>query len=253
MTLPWITAHTGCMNTPDNSLESLRAGLAAGADIVEVDVGATKDLVPVLLHDNKIVLEARGACLLSELTYEELKNDRIYERHGGGFHPLVSLADILPIVKESGKRVNLDLKDDACIGPMAELVHQAGMLDQVFLSGAETERALYLQENHPEFNKLLNATGELFQQADYPDAIRKTCEDALAASCIGINIHYGFCRPELMELASSHGLPIYVWTVNEEQEMRRMIELGVRSITTRNVPLLATVLSTFKNRLGGIT
>ncbi|OQP06094.1 hypothetical protein B1691_17245, partial [Geobacillus sp. 47C-IIb] len=55
MKRPLITAHTGCMNTPPNSIESILEGIKAGADIIEVDVRATKDGVAVLLHDEKIV------------------------------------------------------------------------------------------------------------------------------------------------------------------------------------------------------
>ena len=42
-----ITAHTGCEGTPDNSLDSIRAGVAAGADIVEIDLHFLPDGTPV--------------------------------------------------------------------------------------------------------------------------------------------------------------------------------------------------------------
>ena len=46
-----ITAHTGCMNTEENSLESIKVGVENGADIIEFDLYFTKTGEPVLSHD----------------------------------------------------------------------------------------------------------------------------------------------------------------------------------------------------------
>jgi glycerophosphoryl diester phosphodiesterase len=229
------------MNTPDNSLESLEAGLRSEADIMEVDVGVTMDGVPVLFHNSKVVLEYRGECRLADVTFKQLSADKAVDEHSGEHRRIVSLAEILPIVKAGSKRVNLDLKSDGCIEPVAKMVNEAGMLDQVLLSGAEANRAKLLQQHSPELKKLLNASSKLFKEADYQSAVKQTCSDALEACCIGININHIYCRPELIEAAASVNLPVYVWTVNQEDDMKRMIELGVYSITTRNVDMLVRV------------
>jgi glycerophosphoryl diester phosphodiesterase len=248
MLLPLITAHTGCMNTPDNSLESLDAALHSRVDIVEVDVGVTKDLVPVLHHNSKVQLASRGECRLADVMFEQLSADKVIDEHSGEQRRIVSLAEILPTIKASNKRVNLDLKSDDCIEPVAKMVNEAGMLGQVLLSGAEASRAKLLQHHCPELNKLLNASSKLFKETEYTSALKQTCEDALAACCIGININHIYCRAELIEAASSVNLPVYVWTVNQEGDMIRMIELGVHSITTRNVDGLVRVCAAFGAR-----
>ena len=48
---PLITAHSGCMGTPQNSLASVEKGIACGADFIEVDLNFTEDGTPVLSHD----------------------------------------------------------------------------------------------------------------------------------------------------------------------------------------------------------
>ncbi|MFC4602026.1 glycerophosphodiester phosphodiesterase family protein [Cohnella hongkongensis] len=40
---PFIIAHTGCENTPCNTLLSAQAGKSAGAELLEVDVRVTQD------------------------------------------------------------------------------------------------------------------------------------------------------------------------------------------------------------------
>ena len=46
-----ITAHTGCLGTKLNSLDSLRAALESGANAVEFDIRFQSDGTPVLSHD----------------------------------------------------------------------------------------------------------------------------------------------------------------------------------------------------------
>ncbi|WP_223069674.1 glycerophosphodiester phosphodiesterase [Paenibacillus caui] len=106
------------------------------------------------------------------------------------------------------------------------------------MSGCGTERALLAQRKHPELRKLLNAGSNLFLTEEYSAAVEKTCRDALEASCFGLNIHYQLVRMELLERAAHYGLPVYVWTIDEEVMMERFVNMGVASITTRNVETL---------------
>ena len=48
---PLITAHSGCMRTPQNSIASVVKGIECGADFIEVDLNFAEDGTPVLSHD----------------------------------------------------------------------------------------------------------------------------------------------------------------------------------------------------------
>ena len=69
-----VTAHTGCEGTRDNSLESISAGYAAGADIVEFDLRFDAEGKGILSHDedekNPVTLEA---ALEAVASYESLR------------------------------------------------------------------------------------------------------------------------------------------------------------------------------------
>ncbi|AJY74043.1 glycerophosphodiester phosphodiesterase [Paenibacillus beijingensis] len=237
---PFITAHTGCMKTPDNTLLSVEAGIRAGADIIEDDIRVTKDRIPVLAHDDAIYTVDGGEYLISKHDFKELSELEI-KAHGndGRLHGLCKLEDMLKLLQASDKMANLDLKTDDSIEASAYLVTQYGMLDQVILSGCEKERALLVNRFRPELKKLLNANADLFLALDYKEAVIATCEEAMAASCLGINIHYRFVSSELLEYAASRGLPVCVWTVDDREGMKTFIGKGVYSITTRNVSVLA--------------
>ncbi len=81
-TFPLITAHTGCMGTPDNTLRSVESALKHGADVVEDDIRITRDGVLVLAHDDAVSLPDGTRYSISQMTYAELSELDI-EAHNG--------------------------------------------------------------------------------------------------------------------------------------------------------------------------
>jgi len=228
---PLITAHTGCMGAPDNSAESASLGIAHGADIVEDDIRATRDGVLVLSHDDDIELTDGTTGSIAGMTLAEL-NARMDT-------PLQLLEPVLKSVVDAGRRMNLDIKADDSIAPVSELVDKLGFTDRVFLTGCEFSRAIQVSECHPRLRKLLNIDVRVYRSLPYPEAVRKMCEQAREAGCFGLNLPYQIVQPSLLEAAKDAGLDVYIWTVNEESQMSSFAQMGVRSITTRNVDVLA--------------
>jgi glycerophosphoryl diester phosphodiesterase len=237
---PLITAHSGCMNKPDNTLASAKTGLELGADLVEDDIRITLDGILVLAHDDIIHLPDGTEYSVFQKTYRELCELDISTRQGAQTETicLATLESLLLLIKATSKIANLDLKVDECVKPVSDLLQKYDMLDQVILSGCESDRAMKVKRVNPKLQKLLNADSRLFLTLDYKEAVEITCNDALAAACCGINIDYRLVSLQLVETAKNKNLPILVWTVNEEAEMKRMVEMGVHSITTRNVEAL---------------
>ncbi|UVI30215.1 glycerophosphodiester phosphodiesterase [Paenibacillus spongiae] len=224
---PLITAHTGCEGMPDNSMQSVLAALQSGADVIEEDIRITGDGVLVCAHDD-LIETPEGELSIAASSYLQL----------GG---LVRLEDFVARLKEAGKKINLDLKVDECIEAVSAFVRQYDLGDQAFLSGCHSARALLVEQRAPELKRLLNADAELFRTSGYDEAVQTTIAQALAAGCFGININYRFVKPELIAAAAAAGLPVLVWTVQEAADMRRMIEWGVRSVTTCDVSKLVGI------------
>jgi glycerophosphoryl diester phosphodiesterase len=84
-----IIGHRGAAGLArENSLEALRAGFEAGADILEFDVRLTKDKVPVVVHDFHTFRTHRDLSIISRLTFQELtkRTEKL---------PITPLADVL--------------------------------------------------------------------------------------------------------------------------------------------------------------
>jgi len=235
---PLITAHTGCMGMPDNSMASGRAALALGVDIIEDDIRATKDGIVVLSHDDEIRMASGERASLSGMTYRELQET--------AETPVVALEELLMLVKGSDTMINLDMKSDEALEPVSRLIQRTDMADRVFMTGCFYERALKAKSLVPELRKLLNVNAQHFRTMAYEEAVSQSCKEALDAGCFGLNVPYQVLNGRMMEIAEDAGLPVYVWTIDEAEEMRRCAELGVRSITTHAVDILQAVKANWK-------
>ncbi len=99
----WLMAHRGWPDRyPENSLSGMRAALKAGARLVEFDVQLTRDLVPVVLHDEHLGRVAGRDQRITALDADQAESirvgerDRFGERFGG--EPLPRLEQMLELV-----------------------------------------------------------------------------------------------------------------------------------------------------------
>jgi glycerophosphoryl diester phosphodiesterase len=68
-----IIGHRGAGGiAPENTMASFRAGLESGADMLEFDVRLTKDRVPVVIHDSRLIRTHRLRESIAGVTLKEL-------------------------------------------------------------------------------------------------------------------------------------------------------------------------------------
>lgn len=230
---PIVTAHTGCMSHRDHSLASLRSAMALGADVYEEDIRVTRDGVLVFAHDDELILTNGQKASISSLAFSEL-NEHFDEDQ-------LQPESALKWIKHFGKKMNLDVKTTDALEAALALVTKLDMVDDVFLSGCGYSAALEAARRTSPFRKLLNVDIGSFGEMSYSQAVIRACEEAWETDCFGLNIPYPLVRKELLRAAQREDLAVYVWTVAEEEDMRRLAGMGVDSITTREVGRLTKV------------
>ena len=68
-----VAGHKGnCVKKCENTMPAFRAGVADKSDMIECDVRLTKDLVPILMHDETLDRTTLGTGKVCEMTYEEI-------------------------------------------------------------------------------------------------------------------------------------------------------------------------------------
>lgn len=210
-----VTAHAGCMNTADDSLESIWAGISEGADIVEVDVRFSREDVPVLSHDPF--------------------NPALAEN-------LVRLEEVLQVIKVfSNVLINIDMKEIKGIRSLNQLLSKTGMQERVFLTGLKPDLIPTVRQECAGIPYLVDFTPKFWRLKD-PGYLNGLVEMVKSLKAIGINPNYKFAAQQLVEAFHEADMKVYVWTVDNEEQMRKMIHLGVDSITSRRVDLLVKVV-----------
>ena len=73
-----VIAHRGASAyAPENTLAAFRRAIASGVGVIEIDLRATKDGVPVILHDETLNRTTNGSGAVANYTLEELKEGEL--------------------------------------------------------------------------------------------------------------------------------------------------------------------------------
>jgi len=247
-TRPIVIAHRGNSGVaPANTLIALRQAIELGVDMIEIDVNLTKDYIPVLIHDKNIENTTNGKGLVSSFTLADLKQLDVGSWKGKQFadERIPTLAEALDVAKG---RVYLavDLKDESAILEMVKVIQDADMKDDVIICGCDVPTAQKVRRFDDQLTIVLNVDSELNELAkreDKSEFIREYVRQACYAHLSALNVNYKHVNEDLIKRAHLKALPVWTWTVDDEDDMRRLIEMGVDAIYTNWPEKLLKILS----------
>lgn len=200
-----ITAHTGCMDTKPNTIESIITGFNSGADIVEIDVRFNKNNEPVLSHD--------------------IINDNI------NYTTLSQAFDLLK--KYSNKKMNIDIKEFGNIKSIQTLAESKSVTNQIFLTGIEEDSAPLVKSNCPNIPYYLNFSKKS-GMTKFESYIKFLIDKTKTSGAIGINLNKESCNDKLIERFRKEQLLVSLWTVSDTVKDKVYLDMDVDNITCKN-------------------
>ncbi|MFJ2952354.1 glycerophosphodiester phosphodiesterase [Streptomyces sp. NPDC087226] len=207
----------------ENTLASLRSALRLGADAVETDVRLTRDGVPVLLHDGTLKRLWGHDRPLSSLTWEEVS-----ALTDGG---VPTLSDALAAT--DGGRMMIDLPgtpDVRAVRRIVDVVRERDARDRVYYC-AGAAAMLAVRAADPSAEIALTRTTVAPARAGLLEAIRPRW----------LNYRFGLVDRALADRVHGDGRLLSVWTPDTRRSMRRLLSLGVDSITTNRIDVLCAL------------
>lgn len=207
----------------ENTLASLRSALHLGADAVETDVRLTRDGVPVLLHDGTLKRLWGHDRPLSSLTWEEVS-----ALTDGG---VPTLSDALAAT--DGGRMMIDLPgtpDVRAVRRVVDVVRERDARDRVYYC-AGAAAMLAVRAADPSAEIALTRTTVAPARAGLLEAIRPRW----------LNYRFGLVDRALADRVHGDGCLLSVWTPDTRRSMRRLLSLGVDSITTNRIDVLCAL------------
>ncbi len=233
---PEIIAHRGASwDAPENTVPAYELAWEMGAHAVETDVYLSADGEVVCLHDRNLRRTTGLDARVDELTWEELQELdagawKGEEWEGVGIPLLSELLALTP----PGGRFFVDVKSGVDSVPaIVDVIRESGIDDQVVIIAFSKAVCEAFVEHAPDLPvKWLVGTQRDEETGEWLPIDPARVQEAVDAGFTGINVGWGGAHPELMEAAEAAGTRLYVWTVNELDVARRMVEWGASGITT---------------------
>ncbi|MGI6437786.1 MAG: glycerophosphodiester phosphodiesterase [Sphaerochaeta sp.] len=244
-----VAHRGGALLAPENTLEAFQAGIASGADQLELDIHLSKDDVIIVMHDPTLQRTASQSGAIRDYTAAELKQFNAASVHPG--HPpleIPTLKEVLDLVKDTDLELQIEIKVDkdgngyeGIEERLIALLKEYELIDRSIVISFDFPTLARIQELQPSLR-----TGALVSRAYMskigskgPKAVAEGIK-ALQVNYIGIN--HTYLSPALHQELRNQELGIGAWTVNDEEAMKKIAALGVDFITSDRPDLLVATL-----------
>jgi glycerophosphoryl diester phosphodiesterase/membrane-associated phospholipid phosphatase len=250
-----VIAHSGAQAyAPTNTTEAFDLALEQGADVLEMDLQRTADGEVVVIHDGTVDRTTDGTGAVADLTlaevqdldagwYLELDGETPFRGRGVRIPTLAEILETYPDVP-----LNIELKTDggiAIIAPVIDLLREHGRDDgSVTVSSFDRDYLQPVRQQLPEVPTNMpegETTGFYVRQLiglhpwwTPPGEVFQVPE-----------VHEGrqVVTPRFVRAAERLGVDVEVWTVNDPEQMHRLLDAGVHGIMTDVPDVLGEVLA----------
>lgn len=228
--------HVDDLTGMENSLSSFRRAVQEGYRYIETDVHATADGEVVVHHDETLDRTTDGHGRVADLPWTEVRLARV-----GGREPIARLADVLEELPETF--FNIDVKSDSAVEPIIALLRKAKALQRVCLASFSDNRLARLRrQGGPQ---LLTSMGPRSAGALWAAGRIPFAGLAVRGQVAQVPVSQGRLKvvdEKFVKAAHRRALEVHVWTIDDEADMRALLDLGVDGLVTDRPDVLRQVL-----------
>ncbi|REF34649.1 glycerophosphodiester phosphodiesterase [Thermasporomyces composti] len=222
----------------ENSMTAFANAIELGYRYLETDVHATADGVLVAFHDPTLDRVTDRSGRIADLPYAEVARARI-----AGREPIPTLAEILGTWPDV--RVNIDVKHENAIRPLAEAVAKTNAHDRICVSSFSGHRtkAVYRLLG-PRVATGATPLGVASLTVPLPQLLRRLVLSD--AACVQVPVSFRGLRivtPDFVDRVHALGKQVHVWTIDDAAQMNDLLDMGVDGIITDRIDTLRDVLT----------
>lgn len=189
-----------------------------GAGEIETDVYLSADAVPVISHDPDIKTDT-GTLKIKDTRLDEIKQATVRGE------PVPTLQETIDVCMETGMTVNIEIKDrsPAVLSEVADVIRNNDLYDRCQVSCFKFAALKKMKE--------VDSRVPLGYLA-VPVLKWRQLRLAAELGCVSVNPLYRTTTKKYVDAAHALGLEVKVWAVNEDRDIRRMIEIGADCVMT---------------------
>lgn len=250
--LPRVVAHRGdSANYPENTLPAFISASKMDIDIIETDVHLTKDGELVIWHDDTLERNTNGTGTLESHTLEELKAldaGYTFTTDGGKTFPfrgkgvqLCTLDEALKACPDS--RFNIDLKsqEEEIAEVFIRIIRENKAEDRICCASFHLKNLQKVRALAPDILTSITTAEVIPRVLFRPFFSNKPSKRKIIFQVPVAQGIFKVITPKFIEKWHKKDAVIMVWTINEEEEMRRLFKLGVDAVMTDNPRLVIKV------------
>lgn len=246
-----VIAHRGASGiAPENTLSAIKEAMAMGADMIELDIRQTRNGTVVIIHDKTVSRTSDGKGSVKDFTFEELGSLDA----GSWFHPgfknekIPSLDSILQEVKDKAKLL-IEVKENRYSGiekNIVQLLNKHAAKDWCIIQSFETGVLNNIKNLDPsiEIHKLV--IGNIRGLPLHIDNCIRLGSIYKYNEVAAININFKLLNKKIIQKIHGQGQKVNTWTVNDPEDMKKMIEMDVDGIITNYPDQLIKVLGQYR-------
>lgn len=214
--------HRGAKgHAPENTLRSFEKAVELGVDMVEVDVHCHPEEL-LVLHDHRLerTEDGRGRVADADLAY-------IRGLDAGDGERIPTVGEVIECI-DRRVQINFELKTGfgtaRLLADELERQQAAGRLDadQVLVSSFDHHELLAMSQHRPDIR-----LGVL-----YAGVPLDLAADAERLGAWSAHLHVDFCPQTFIADARRRGLKVLIYTANEDDDIERLLRLGVDGLFT---------------------
>jgi glycerophosphoryl diester phosphodiesterase len=228
MPTPLVIAHRGDSSRAlENSLEAIRLAMSIPVDMIEFDIRKSRDSVLYMMHD-----ERTGRTCQTDISIEKSLSDDIAKVRLRNGETVPTLDDVLGLV--AGKvGLNIEVKSEGAGELTAARLAASGYRGDILVSSFKEAEVLAVRGVAPQI-----AVAGIFD-VFAPSEVKAYRTKKYTV----ISLNRKTVTRELVALLHERGIEVYVWTVDDEPEMRKLIEWGVDGIYSNRPVVLKKLLA----------
>jgi len=239
---PLIIAHRGASGlAPENTLAAFAKAIELGVDRIEMDLRQTIDGEVVVLHDKTINRTSNGWGSVRKLSLKKCKRYSAgsWFHHDFSSERIPTFREVLELVKGKASPYHHGIEKN-----IVDLVNEFDAHEWCIVQSFN-DRVLKnfrdLPDLHSDIQKLFAAFipvapfygGSRFS---YKRVRRYEFADE-------ININYKYVNPRVVRKMHEMGKKVNVWTVNQPENLKKYMEMGVDGIITDFPDRLNSILN----------
>ena len=237
-------AHRGgASEAPENTMPAFEHAVNLGYRYVETDVHVTSDGVLLAFHDDVLDRVTDGTGRIDQLPWATVQRAKV-----DGREPIPLLEDLLEAWPDL--RVNIDPKHDGAVPALVEVLQRCDAVERVCI-GAFSDRRIARVRSMlgprvctslgPRSIARLRAASYGVPPGQLPSPCAQVPTHAVQGGRWG-GRGVTLVDPRFVRGAHSRGIDIHVWTIDDRDEMARLLDLGVDGIMTDRPAVLREVL-----------